>query len=169
LLEGSVRFNVDPFGLHSEDEALTALESVGLLQTIRDEDVLEQRKKGLKTQPVSKLDHKANAAKTESARELYSKKSVTLKEKLEFLIEAGGLNLSLGQRQLICIARAILVPPKILLMDEATANIDQKTDSIIQHLIKNKLTKTTVVTIAHRLTTVCQYDKVIVLEDGKKV
>lgn len=54
-------------------------------------------------------------------------------------------------------------------MDEATANIDQKTDAIIQHLIKSDLKDTTVVTIAHRLTTVCQYDKVIVLEDGKKV
>jgi ATP-binding cassette subfamily C (CFTR/MRP) protein 4 len=53
-------------------------------------------------------------------------------------------------------------------MDEATANIDQKTDSIIQSLIKEKLKGTTVVTIAHRLITICQYDKLIILDEGKK-
>lgn len=53
-------------------------------------------------------------------------------------------------------------------MDEATANIDQKTDSVIQSLIKEKLKQTTVVTIAHRLITICQYDKIIVLDSGKK-
>jgi ABC-type multidrug transport system fused ATPase/permease subunit len=54
-------------------------------------------------------------------------------------------------------------------MDEATANIDQKTDSVIQNLIKNTLKDTTVVTIAHRLITVIQYDKIIILEQGRKV
>lgn len=53
-------------------------------------------------------------------------------------------------------------------MDEATANIDQKTDSIIQSLIKEKLKDTTVLTIAHRLITICQYDKVVILDQGKK-
>jgi ATP-binding cassette subfamily C (CFTR/MRP) protein 1 len=77
--------------------------------------------------------------------------------------------LSIGQRQLICIARALVKRPKILLMDEATANIDQKTDSVIQNLIKNTLKETTVVTIAHRLITIIQYDKIIILEQGKKV
>lgn len=54
-------------------------------------------------------------------------------------------------------------------MDEATANIDQKTDSIIQSIIKNHLNNTTVITIAHRLITIIQYDKLIILENGKKV
>ena len=54
-------------------------------------------------------------------------------------------------------------------MDEATANIDQKTDSVIQNLIKETLTETTVVTIAHRLITIIQYDKIIILEKGRKI
>ena len=94
---------------------------------------------------------------------------VTNQDKLAFELEARGSNLSIGQRQLICIARALVKKPKILLMDEATANIDQKTDSVIQNLIKNTLKETTVVTIAHRLITIIQYDKIIILEQGKKV
>ena len=54
-------------------------------------------------------------------------------------------------------------------MDEATANIDQKTDSIIQRIIKTELDNTTVITIAHRLITIIQYDKLIILENGKKI
>ena len=95
-------------------------------------------------------------------------KGPELKDKLNYEIEANGGNLSLGQRQLICIARALVMKPKILLMDEATANIDQKTDSIIQTVIKEKMKDTTVVTIAHRLITIVQYDKILILENGKK-
>lgn len=94
---------------------------------------------------------------------------VTNEDKLSFELDTRGSNLSIGQRQLVCIARALVKQPKILLMDEATANIDQKTDSVIQNLIKNTLKDTTVVTIAHRLITVIQYDKIIILERGKKV
>ena len=84
-------------------------------------------------------------------------------------IETKGKNLSVGQRQLICIARALIEKPKILLMDEATANIDQRTDSIIQEVIQHHMEGSTVVTIAHRLVTIIKYDKLIVLKDGEKV
>lgn len=79
---------------------------------------------------------------------------MTNQDKLALELDARGSNLSIGQRQLICIARALVKKPRILLMDEATANIDQKTDSVIQNLIKNTLKNTTVVTIAHRLITI---------------
>ena len=63
---------------------------------------------------------------------------------LNYMIEEGGKNLSVGQKQLICIARALIRKPKILLMDEATSNIDQVTDQIIQNIIKTKFTETTI-------------------------
>ena len=88
---------------------------------------------------------------------------------LSYGVQHRGSNLSLGQRQLVCIARALVQKPKILLMDEATASIDEKTDRIIQNIIKHKLEGTTVVTIAHRLETVIQYDKILVLDKGEKL
>jgi len=87
--------------------------------------------------------------------------------KLNIMIEDGGTNLSVGQRQLICIARAFISKPKLLLMDEATANIDEKTDQAVQGLIKTEFSETTVITIAHRLNTIIQYDKILVLNQGK--
>ena len=84
------------------------------------------------------------------------------KARLNMMIEAGGANLSVGQRQLICLARAFIEKPKILLMDEATANIDEKTDKAIQSLIKTQFRDTTIMTVAHRLNTIIQYDKILV-------
>lgn len=86
---------------------------------------------------------------------------------LDYQIKEGGSNISQGQRQLLCIARAIIQKPKILLMDEATANIDSKTDQIIQKIIKTEFRDSTVVTIAHRLNTIIQYDRVVLLNNGE--
>ena len=82
---------------------------------------------------------------------------------LDYKIQHRGANLSLGQRQLVCIARALVTKPKILLMDEATASIDQNTDRVIQSVIKHGLEGTTVITVAHRLETVIQYDKILAI------
>lgn len=87
-------------------------------------------------------------------------------EKLYMKILDGGSNFSLGQKQLICICRAIIRKSKILLMDEATASIDEKTDHLIQKMIKREFKDTTVITIAHRLNTIIQYDRIIVLDKG---
>ncbi|CAF3667384.1 unnamed protein product [Adineta steineri] len=81
-------------------------------------------------------------------------------------ITESGNNLSVGQCQLICIARAILKKSKILLIDEATANIDEKTDELIQEIISNKFQDRTVITIAHRLNTVAKSDRILVLDNG---
>jgi ABC-type multidrug transport system fused ATPase/permease subunit len=78
-----------------------------------------------------------------------------------------GVNLSAGQRQLLCLARAILADPRILILDEATSNVDTNTERIMQRALK-KLTKgRTCLTIAHRLSTVTNADRIIVLEKGK--
>jgi ATP-binding cassette, subfamily C (CFTR/MRP), member 1 len=85
---------------------------------------------------------------------------------LDQQIEEKGQNLSSGERQLICICRAILRQNKIVLMDEATANIDIKTEETIQKLINEKFSNSTVITIAHRLNTIIHSDKVLVLDKG---
>lgn len=80
---------------------------------------------------------------------------------LDFEIAAGGANLSMGQRQLVCIARALISKPKTLLMDEATAHIDNKTDQIVQNILATQFNDSTILTIAHRLRTVIKYNKIM--------
>ncbi|XP_067128897.1 ATP-binding cassette sub-family C member 4-like [Centruroides vittatus] len=86
---------------------------------------------------------------------------------LDAHLAEGGRNFSIGQRQLICLARAILRQNKILVMDEATSNIDNTTDSRIQKIVREKLQSCTVLTIAHRLHTIIDSDRVLVLDKGK--
>lgn len=83
------------------------------------------------------------------------------------MISENGANLSSGERQLICICRAILRKGQLIVLDEATANIDMLTEKKIQHLINTQFKDATMLTIAHRLNTIINSDKVLVLSYGR--
>lgn len=85
---------------------------------------------------------------------------------LHLPVEESGSNFSVGERQLICVARAILKQSKIVLIDEASANVDQETDAFIRAAIVNNFRDCTILTIAHRLSTIAESDRILVMNQG---
>lgn len=83
------------------------------------------------------------------------------------VVEEGGRNFSVGERQLICLGRAMLAKPKLLFLDEATASVDGETDAHIQRMLRSRFNGTTLLTIAHRLNTLMDYDVILVVDKGR--
>ena len=126
ILDGTLRYNFDPKGQHSDKEIWKVLRKIGFDDFV-------------KKQP------------------LY----------LSHVISENGSNLSIGEKQLICITRAILRKSKIVILDEATASIDYKHEEIVQKAIEQILKNSTLISIAHRIKTVLNSDKILVLENGE--
>ncbi|KAK4183219.1 92fa4e65-f2b9-41ea-8f4e-0e0d5e2b8a44 [Podospora australis] len=146
LFSGTVRSNLDPFDHHTDAELRDCLERVHLLTDVS----------GSATPP-------GEGSQTGTI----TPKNANIFNKLDSPISEGGLNLSQGQRQLLCLARAIVSRPRVMVLDEATSAVDMHTDGLIQRSIREEFTDATLLVIAHRLSTIADFDRVLVLSDGK--
>jgi ATP-binding cassette subfamily C (CFTR/MRP) protein 1 len=115
----------------------------------------------------SNLDPFGEFTKTDIESAANAVRLIELVGKLDQPVNEMGTNLSTGQKQLLCLGRAILNRSHILVMDEATANVDFETDQLIQRAIREQFQHSTVITVAHRLHTIIDYDFVLVMHQGK--
>jgi ATP-binding cassette subfamily B multidrug efflux pump len=113
--------------------------------------------------PAADLEEVIDAARLANSHEFIT----ALPDGYETEIMEGGVNLSVGQRQLICIARAVLADPRILILDEATASVDTLTEALIQEALERLLAGRTAIVIAHRLSTIREADMICVLQAGR--
>ena len=159
LFKGTVRFNMDPTGTCSDAEIKKVLIDAEL-----DKIILKKKEESEKEKAEKAAKMKDNAA----FKKAKSEKEEGASALLDFKIDAGGGNLSSGEKALICICRAILRQTKIVILDEATAAIDLKTEKLMQKVIEASFKDCTMLVIAHRLQTIINSDKVLVLGAGLK-
>ncbi|PIA19108.1 hypothetical protein COEREDRAFT_90472 [Coemansia reversa NRRL 1564] len=165
LFTGTIRSNLDPFNKHSDSELWLALRRAHLLGDDGGEAVAVSSGSTIS-------EHALPGSSTSSVIHYEGTTPVGLGRTisgLDMAVSENGSNFSQGQRQLIALARALVKHTRVIILDEATASVDFDTDAKIQATIRSEFTYSTLLCIAHRLRTIVDYDRVLVLDQGRVV